>query len=264
MKICTALLAILIININLFSQSPGGFNYQAVVRDANNKIVANSLVGIQISIKQGSAKGPTVYQETFSPYSNDYGLINLEIGKGTVISGAFSAIDWANGPYFLETAMDISGGSNYVVMGTSQLRSVPYALHAGVAESLAEKKYRVGDRAEGGIVFYVNEERTHGLVAAFADQPRSVNWYESKNNMNNPEFQSGGSKQFMDWRQPSKYELNLMYERKNVIGNFTRNDYWSSIEAENGSNAWSQNFETGEQKIQQKTKINSVRLIRSF
>jgi len=264
MKVCTALLAILIISLQSFAQTSGGFNYQAIVRDANSNIVANKPIGIRISIKQGSIDGPTVYQETFTPYSNSYGLINLEIGKGSVTNGVFSAIDWADGPYFLETEMDIDGGTNYVVMGTSQLRSVPYALHAGVAESIVEKKYNVGDRALGGIVFYVNDNGTHGLVAASGDEPQTVDWFESGNNMDNPEFHDEDGKNYMDWRLPTKYELNLMYERRNTIGNFTRDFYWSSIEAEIGNSAWAENFSNGEQQIHSKVEKGSVRLVRTF
>jgi hypothetical protein len=70
-----------------------------------------------------------VYTETFSPTSNAYGLVNIEIGSGNTTDD-FSTIDWSAGPYFIETAMDATGGTAYVVMGTSQLMSVPYALYA--------------------------------------------------------------------------------------------------------------------------------------
>jgi uncharacterized protein (TIGR02145 family) len=70
-----------------------------------------------------------VYTETFAPTTNAYGLVNLEIGSGTSTDD-FTTIDWANGPYFMETAVDVTGGTSYSVMGTSQLMSVPYALYA--------------------------------------------------------------------------------------------------------------------------------------
>jgi hypothetical protein len=85
---------------------------------------------------QGSASGTAVYQETFAPTTNAYGLVNLEIGTGTIVSGDFTTIDWSAGPYFIETALDATGGTNYVVMGTSQLLSVPFALYAKTAESI--------------------------------------------------------------------------------------------------------------------------------
>ncbi|MCD6202639.1 MAG: hypothetical protein J7K46_12615 [Bacteroidales bacterium] len=48
---------------------------------------------MQFSILQGSADGTAVYVETQTPATNDNGLITLEIGKGTVVSGDFSSID---------------------------------------------------------------------------------------------------------------------------------------------------------------------------
>ena len=76
-----------------------------------------------------------MYSETFTTTTNAYGLINLEIGTGTT-SYDFTIIDWASGPYFMETAVDLTGGTTYAVMGTSQLMSVPYALHAKTADSV--------------------------------------------------------------------------------------------------------------------------------
>ena len=119
-----------------FSQAPEGFKYQAVVRNSGNAILANQAVGMQMTIQQGSIGGTTVYSETFSTTTNAYGLVNLEIGSGTVVSGVFASIDWSNGPFFIETAVDVTGGTSYVVMGTSQLMSVPYALHAKTADNI--------------------------------------------------------------------------------------------------------------------------------
>ena len=129
-KLILSFVAIATISLSSFGQSPEGFKYQAVIRDAGNTILNNQAVGMRMTIQQGSIGGTTVYQETFAPTTNGYGLVNLEIGSGTVVSGDFTTIDWANGPYFIETAVDITGGTSYAVMGTSQLMSVPYALYA--------------------------------------------------------------------------------------------------------------------------------------
>ena len=129
-KILLSLVAIATISLSSFGQAPEGFKYQAVVRDAGNLILNNQAVGMRMTIQQGSIGGTTIYQETFTPTTNGYGLVNLEIGSGTVMSGTFATIDWSNGPYFIETAVDVTGGTSYAVMGTSQLMSVPYALYA--------------------------------------------------------------------------------------------------------------------------------------
>jgi uncharacterized protein (TIGR02145 family) len=91
---------------------------------------------MQISILQGSASGTAVYVETQSPTTNANGLVSLEIGVGTVVSGDFTTIDWANGTYFIKTETDPAGGTNYTIAGVSQLLSVPYALHAKTAETV--------------------------------------------------------------------------------------------------------------------------------
>jgi hypothetical protein len=128
-KILLSIFTIAAMALSTFGQAPEGFKYQAVVRDVGNAILVNRAVGIQLTIQQGSAGGTAVYTETFAPTTNAYGLVNLEIGTGTTLDD-FTIIDWANGSYFIETAIDATGGSNYSIMGTSQLMSVPYALYA--------------------------------------------------------------------------------------------------------------------------------------
>ena len=113
-----------------FGQAPESFKYQAVVRDNSGNIIADQTVGVQITIRRGSANGTVVYQESFSPSTNVFGLVNLELGNGTLANASLENIDWASGPYFIETAVDGTGGTNYTVLGTSQLMSVPYALYA--------------------------------------------------------------------------------------------------------------------------------------
>ena len=132
-KLTLTLIAIVAMTLNVFGQAPESFNYQAVVRNASNEILTNQSIGVQIIIRQTTAAGTAIYSETFSPTTNTYGAINLEIGTGTTTDD-FSAIDWASGPYFIETAIDPIGGVSYVVVGTSQLISTPYALYAKNAE----------------------------------------------------------------------------------------------------------------------------------
>ncbi len=115
--------------------APEKISYQVVVRNTSNNLVTNQVVGMQISILQGSATGTPVYVETQNPTSNINGLVTLQIGGGTLVSGAMAAIDWANGPYFIKTETDPTGGSNYTIMGTTQLLSVPYALYAKTSGS---------------------------------------------------------------------------------------------------------------------------------
>jgi uncharacterized protein (TIGR02145 family) len=116
-----------------FAQAPEKMSYQAVVRNNNNVLVSNHAVGMRISILQGSATGTAVYTETQTPTTNANGLIAIEIGTGTLVTGTFANIDWANGPFFVKTETDPNGGSNYTLTASNQLLSVPYALYAKTA-----------------------------------------------------------------------------------------------------------------------------------
>lgn len=113
-----------------FSQTPQGFNYQAVARSSSGNALINQNLGLQLSLRQGSASGTVVYTETHTTTSNNLGLLNLVVGNGIAGNGAFNTINWANGPYFIEISLDATGGTTYQLMGTQQLMSVPYALYA--------------------------------------------------------------------------------------------------------------------------------------
>ncbi len=138
-RILLSLVAIATLSLSSLAQAPESVKYQSVIRDGNNTVLTNQPVGMRLTIKQGSETGPSVYSEIFSTPTNQFGLVNLEIGTGSSTDN-FGSINWANGPYFIETATDITGGTSYVVMGTSQLMSVPYSLHSntsGYADSAA-------------------------------------------------------------------------------------------------------------------------------
>jgi uncharacterized protein (TIGR02145 family) len=125
----------------VLGQVPQKLSYQAVVRDEGNILVANRTIGLRITILQGSVDGTAVYTETQTPVTNANGLVTIEIGGGE----GFGTLDWSAGPYFLKTETDPAGGTDYTISGTSQLLSVPFALHAqtavvakSVAGSIAE------------------------------------------------------------------------------------------------------------------------------
>ena len=135
-KVYSLLLTVIITTLSLFAQPPRKMSYQAVIRDSENQLVVNTEIGMQISILQGSADGAAVYIETLTPTTNTNGLVIIEIGGGTEQDGNFTTIDWSDGPYFIKTETDPSGGTNYTITGTSQLLSVPYALHSGSSDVL--------------------------------------------------------------------------------------------------------------------------------
>ncbi|MFM9989344.1 collagen-like protein [Flavobacterium sp.] len=130
LKISKAALLFIILTISQTAnaQAPQKMSFQAVVRNGSNTLITSAPVGMKISILRGSATGTAVYVETQTPTTNSNGLVSLEIGTGTIVTGTFSGINWANGPYFIKTETDPLGGNSYTISGTSELMSVPYAL----------------------------------------------------------------------------------------------------------------------------------------
>lgn len=125
------------------AQSPDLISYQAVVRDTAETPITNTTIGLKIEVNRTSSSGTLVFSETHTPTTDDEGLIYIEIGGGTYVSGAVEDIDWGNGPYYTSLYVDVSGGTNYTYMGSSRLCSVPYALYA-------PDRTRPGNGLEGG------------------------------------------------------------------------------------------------------------------
>jgi hypothetical protein len=122
------------LGVQLKAQTPAAFKYQTVCRDASGLILANQLLGFKLSLLQGSPNGPTVFSETHSSSSNDFGVVNLNVGQGNPVQGNIQNLDWINNNYFLKVEFDPSGQSNYLFMGSSQIMAVPYALNAKHAQ----------------------------------------------------------------------------------------------------------------------------------
>lgn len=121
-RLLSIITVIIFSTLTIAGQVPERFKYQTVIRDADGKVIVNQQVSLLMEILQGSVNGQVVCSETFTPTTNEFGLVNLEIGSQN--PAAFDTIDWASGPYFLKVALDGN------VMGTSELLSVPYALYA--------------------------------------------------------------------------------------------------------------------------------------
>lgn len=183
-KLLLTIVWVALLAMGSWAQAPQGFNYQAVIRDAGNTLVTNQAIGIRMTIQQGAIGGSIVYQEAFAASTNAYGLVNLTIGSGAPLAGDFTIIDWANGPYFIETAVDISGGTNYAVMGTSQLLSVPYALHAQKADSVINDKVDDADASPTNELQTIRRSGTTVILSKGGGTYQdSVNTYVGGNNI---------------------------------------------------------------------------------
>ncbi len=125
--------------IGMSAQVPGSFQYQAVLRNDDGSIASNKPLEVRISIHQGSADGPVVYEEEHTTSSNASGIITLKVGEGVNPSreSMFTDVDWSDGVYFFETEVD--RGTGYESQGTQQLLSVPYAKCAVIADNVHVK-----------------------------------------------------------------------------------------------------------------------------
>ncbi|MBU6159398.1 MAG: hypothetical protein KGP35_10285 [Bacteroidetes bacterium] len=145
MKKLITLFFALISTYSVFAQAPQKMSYQAVIRNAQSELVISKPVKMRISILQGSTAGTSVYSELHSATTNANGLVTIEIGGGTSPQGTFSTINWGSGSYFLKTETDPANGTNYSIVGTSQLLSVPYALQANNAGNGYKRVSATGD-----------------------------------------------------------------------------------------------------------------------
>lgn len=223
MKKIFTFLTTVFITVNVFSQTPNKLSYQAVIRNSANTLVTNTQIGMQISILQGSISGTAVFVETHTPTSNANGMIGIEIGGGTVVSGDFTTLDWANGPYFIKTESDPEGGVNYSITGTSQLLSVPYALYAKTA----------GLVQTGGQTVILNDslvmKDSLGVVrmvlnpntGTFKMMNNDTVWYSMR--VNSPKIdylQLDGGKYFVS-KEENGAKIMELYQNGNLIGRST-------------------------------------------
>jgi uncharacterized protein (TIGR02145 family) len=131
--------AIFLSTLFLRGQAPGLVSYQTIIRNIDNELISNKVVGIRISILKENPNGIPIYQERHYVQTNLNGLAYLVIGGGTPIKGKFSDIDWSTGPYYIQSETDINGGQDYKIAVFTQILSVPYAIHAKTAENLLGK-----------------------------------------------------------------------------------------------------------------------------
>lgn len=130
----TFIFLVFLSTIGFYAQAPQGFNYQSIVRNSSGDLLVNQDVNYKFNFMLNSPTSQIIYTETHTVQTDDIGHVNLVIGSGTSSLGDFSNIDWGTGNYYL--GIELNTGSGFLVMGTTQLLSVPYALYANSAGSV--------------------------------------------------------------------------------------------------------------------------------
>lgn len=153
--------------------------------------------------------------------------------------------------------------------------------------------YTIGESYGGGIIFYIDGTKEHGLVCAPIDQSSGALWAVSNSPTTGATGSEVGTGQantttivnaqgtqytyaagicdalvlsgYSDWYLPSLQELILMNTnlRMQNIGGFATGNYWSSTEYSKYE-AWLQYFGSTSYGASLKTNQNRVRAIRSF
>jgi len=280
----------LLLTASVFAQAPEKMSYQAVIRNASNVLVTTS-VGMKISILQTTATGTAVYVETQTTTPNANGLVSIEIGGGTIVTGTMAGINWANGPYFIKTETDIDNNASYDVTATSQLLSTPYALYAKSAGSSTPSGFThyLGEAFNDGIIYYLykgSDGLEHGLIVALTESTGSWQTTATLVNANRTEdgaFNTGlmtGSPAATyiatlgtGWYLPSIDELALLYYNRysaekglRAGGNTLLSSstaYWSSTEY-NATLAYYFYFTNGVANNTTKSNTLTVRGVRAF
>lgn len=110
-----------------YSQVPQGMSHRGTAYNSSGTILQNADISIRVRILEGNG-GTAAYIETHAVHTNNNGQYSFNIGQGTNPSTLFNTIDWSTGNKWLEIGIDPNNGTNYTVIGSSQLMSVPYAL----------------------------------------------------------------------------------------------------------------------------------------
>ena len=121
----------------VYSQMPG-ITYQALILQPEKPIpgfnnynapLINSDICLKFSLT--SPNGTVEYQELVQLSTDQYGMINTIIGRGEVLYGFWSDVDWSSPAKFLKVEVDFEGSCyNFTILSYEELTAVPYALNS--------------------------------------------------------------------------------------------------------------------------------------
>jgi len=157
-------------------------------------------------------------------------------------------------------------------------------------EAFTSSLLYVGMPYKGGVIAYIDSTGQHGLIAAPSDQSTGIQWYNGSYITTSATGTTIGTGQsnttaiiaaqgagsyaaklcedlvlngYNDWFLPSKDELNMLYQNKDLIGGFSSDVYWSSSDYYHDY-AWYQFFNSGIPYYTTKDNTYRVRAVRYF
>lgn len=262
---------------------------------------------------------PKVWQVLGGVGADGVGIIGPQGVVGNVGSQGSIGLTGATGPQGSQGLIGLTGatgpqGPAAGPRGFTGLTGIQGVAGAGASIHV------IGDQYQGGIVFWVQADGQHGLIAAMTDQIASISWNNGLNKVTNTggdgigsgsmntamivQIQTNDTVQtgngttgvfaalvaanysvqddgvsacsgsvsetcWGDWYLPSKFELNLLYQQRFIVGGFTAYLYWSSTEfiqskVPQNNTAWAQDFSNGTQWVTGTQGSEPVRSIRAF
>jgi hypothetical protein len=242
-----SIFSMVFLTAHLFGQATQNMNYLAEIRDKSDALVTSSPVGLRVSILEGSETGEPVYVETHSRVTDQDGLVTFELGSGTQVAGRFEDISWTSGTFFMKAETDPTGGMNY---------NTDLGTYGFITSTVDYNKWQDGTDTDSYTVrdgIATNKFNARRIIAI-----KDATAYDAR------EFTKYTGVYLSDWYLPTRYELELLYLHRSVLGGydeFTRS--WRSDE-ESKVNAWFTSFATGGKFTNGKDDITYVRVLRSF
>ncbi len=177
MKRLLSLIAVLFVAVTgMLGQSPapGILNYQGVARNSVGNVLVNKSISLRLTIRDGSAAGPVVYQESRGVTTNPFGLFNVQLGSAgaSSVTGTIAGVPWGVGLKYIQVEIDPNGGAAFINIGTAQLASVPYSLYATTASDLVLPFDKT--QADAGTLFRITNSGTGSGSTALEGRTNSA------------------------------------------------------------------------------------------
>ena len=251
-----------------------GFSQQAVLTSSGDKVILSylSLWGGTITGTLGVIGNTTLSGTLTLPSLSSSTLLGTNGSKGVAtgnLTGDITTIGFSATLTNTTVVPGTYGSSTAVpqitVDSKGRITTITTAAIAVSDGGTGGTAHTIGESYGGGKVFYVTTDGLHGLIAETQDQSSSCTWYDAQDIISDPANHSDPGTLYIDWRLPTKFELNLLYYKKSVVGGFAGDGfYWSSTEYYETRWSWVQLFNGGFQSPTDANNTLYVRAVRAF